>query len=102
MDTPVYKFTQKEGEEALAPVRRSISKTMETTETFTMYDVLTYIAKIRKSIDDKKAEITGLEAMLKAYEDEVALIEGQLGVADLDAEFQKEKAQEVTDAENKA
>ena len=89
---PVYKFVDET--EDITPAERSISKTMEVTETFKMIDVLTYLARMDKSIADKEAELEGLKAMKKAYEEEVMVIEKQLKVMTLDDKYKKKIAVE--------
>jgi L-rhamnose isomerase len=89
---PVYKFVDET--EDITPAERSISKTMEVTETFKMIDVLTYLARMDKSIADKEAELEGLRAMKKAYEEEVMVIEKQLKVMTLDDKYKKKIAVE--------
>ena len=88
--TPKYTFTEVEGSEELSPVQRLISKTMEVTENFTMFDALSYVAKMEKAKVDKNAEIDGLNEMISAYEKEIKIIEDQLGVSELETRFQKE------------
>lgn len=84
------------------PLKKSIAKTMVVTENFNIFDVMQYIAKLRKAIEDKDKEKEGLENMLQAYEDELSLIEKELGVQKLEEEYQKTLAEaqgeEVTDA----
>lgn len=89
---PVYKFVDET--EDITPAERSISKTMEVTETFKMIDVLTYLARMDKSIADKEAELEGLKVMKKAYEEEVMVIEKQLKVMTLDDKYKKKIAVE--------
>lgn len=103
---PKYQFVEAiEGEEEVSPIKRSISKTMEITENFTVFAALEYVAKIDKAIKDKEAEIEGFKIMKKAYEDEFKLIEEELGVQEMEADYQKEvakKNQEETEAALKA
>ena len=95
MTEPKYTFVEiKEGEEAVSPIRRSIAKTMEVTENFNLFDVLTYIGKLKKAAADKQAEIDGIETMIKAYEDELKLIENELSVQSMETDYQKELARE--------
>lgn len=88
---PTYKFKEVEGE-VVAPIKRTIQKTMEVTEEFNIFEALQYRAKLLKAITDKQAEIEGLESMVKAYDEEIAIIEEALGVQDLEVEYQKEIA----------
>lgn len=88
---PTYKFKEVEGE-VVAPIKRTIQKTMEVTEEFNIFDALQYRAKLLKAIADKNAEIDGLNSMVKAYDEEIAIIEEALGVQDLEVEYQKEIA----------
>lgn len=88
---PTYKFKEVEGE-PLTPIKRTIQKTMEVTEEFNIFEALQYRAKLIKAIADKNAEIDGLNTMVKAYDEEIALIEESLGVQDLEVEYQKEIA----------
>ena len=88
---PTYKFKEVEGE-VVTPIKRTIQKTMEVTEEFNVFEALQYRAKIVKAIEDKQAEISGLESMVKAYDEEIALIEDSLGVQDMEVEYQKEVA----------
>jgi len=78
-----------------SPIKKTIAKTMVVTETFNVYDVLTYIAKLKKAIEDKDKEKEGLEAMLKAYEDELEYIESVLGVQKMEEQYQVELAERV-------
>lgn len=100
---PVYKFKEVEGDPG-TPIKRVIQKTMEVTEEFDMFSALQYRAKLIKAIEDKKAEIEGLESMVKAYDEEIELIEESLGVQELEAEYQLEiaKANEVSAKEKQA
>lgn len=91
---PVYSFVEEEGQNELTPIKRKIAKTMEVTETFTVFDAMQYLAKMKKAVEDKKAEISGLETMIEGYEKELKLIERATGVQRLEVEFQKEVAEE--------
>lgn len=95
---PTYKFKEVEGE-VLTPIKRTIQKTMEVTEEFNVFEALQYRAKLIKAIADKNAEIEGLESMVKAYDEEIALIEEALGVQDLEVEYQKEIAAKNEESE---
>lgn len=95
---PVYKFKEVEGE-VLTPIRRTIQKTMEVTEEFNVFEALQYRAKLIKAIADKQAEIDGLQSMVKAYDEEIAIIEKALGVQDLEVEYQKELAEKNAESE---
>lgn len=95
---PTYKFKEVEGE-VLTPIKRTIQKTMEVTEEFNVFEALQYRAKLIKAIADKNAEIEGLESMVKAYDEEIALIEESLGVQDLEVEYQKEIAEKNAESE---
>lgn len=100
---PKYKWTEAvEGEEAVAPIRRQISKTMEVTETFSYYDALAYCMKMEKAVKDKQAEIAGLEAMIKAYRDELEIIEAELKVNEIEKEFQLEVQAKLQEEEKLA
>lgn len=81
---PTYKFVEEEGVSDIAPIKRKIAKTMEVTEMFTYYDALAYCMKMEKRVEDLKAEISGLESMIKAYHDEIEIIEKELGVTEID------------------
>lgn len=95
---PVYKWVEeevKEGEEGeeveeLTPIRRKIAKTMEVTEHFTYYDALEYCMKMEKAVEDKKAEIDSLETMIKAYREEIEMIEKALKVTAMEEEWNLE------------
>jgi hypothetical protein len=78
------------------PLKKKVTKTMEITETFTIFDVMQYIAKLKKGIEDKDAEKQGLVNMLEAYEKELALIEKNLGVMDLQKKWEKEQAETLS------
>lgn len=95
---PTYKFKEVEGE-TLTPIRRTIQKTMEVTEEFNVFEALQYRAKLVKAIADKQAEIDGLNTMVKAYDEEIAIIEEALGVQDLEVEYQKELAEKNAESE---
>jgi hypothetical protein len=85
---PKYQFAPlTEEDKKLPPIQRQVFKTMEITESFTVYSVFQHLAKMEKAIADKQAEIDGLEEMKKAYMAEMAVIEGQLGIHDLEHEF---------------
>lgn len=87
---PKYEFVNEEGESEVQPSKRKINKTMEVTESFTMYDVLAYTMKMEKAIEDKETELEGLKSMLEAYQKEIAFIEKELGVTKMDEKFHKE------------
>lgn len=95
---PTYKFKEVEGE-VVTPIKRTIQKTMEVTEEFNIFDALQYRAKLLKAIADKNAEIDGLQSMVKAYDEEIAIIEEALGVQDLEVEYQKEIASKNEESE---
>lgn len=63
---------------------------MPITESFTYYDALAYVMKMEKARDDKKAEIHGLEEMIKAYRDELEIIEKALNVDEIDKKWNLE------------
>ena len=91
MDEPIkpkYEFAKEDGAEFIAPVKRKINKTMEITESFTYFDCLQYCMRMEKSVKDKQAEIDGLNAMIKAYKDEIELIEQTLSVTEIEEAFQ--------------
>lgn len=79
---PVYAWVEEEGVNDIPPIRRKITKTMEVTESFNYYDTLAYVMKMEKAVADKKAEIDGMESMIKAYKEELELIESKLGVTE--------------------
>lgn len=87
---PKYEFVNEEGDSEVQPSKRKINKTMEVTESFTMYDVLAYTMKMEKAIEDKETELEGLKSMLEAYQKEIAFIEKELGVTKMDEKFHKE------------
>ena len=87
---PKYEWVEEDGAQFIAPVKRKINKTMEITESFTYYDALAYCMKMEKAIEDKRAEIQGLEGMVNAYREELELIEKELGVTKEEEEFQLE------------
>jgi hypothetical protein len=87
---PTYKFVEVEGADDITPVKRQIAKTHEVTETFTYYDALTYKIKLEKAIADKLSEVDGYRVMLKAYEEELALIEDVLHVDEFDRKWNLE------------
>lgn len=97
LNTPKYEFTDPKQEGN--PVMKTISKTMVTTETFTMYDVLKHVAKMRKAIFDKRTEADGLENMLNEYLKEMAIVEETLGIDDLEKEFTKLEAEKAAAGE---
>lgn len=86
---PKYAWTPEDGAEFIAPVKRKINKTMEVTEVFTYFDALQYVMKMEKAVKDKQAEIDGLESVIKAYREEIELIEQELGVTGVEEEFQQ-------------
>lgn len=87
---PKYAFISAETDVETQPSKRKIAKTMEVTELFTYYDALAYCMKIEKAIEDKKAEIVGLEDMASAYRKELELINKVLGVVEEDEIFHNE------------
>lgn len=89
---PTYKFAEVPEGTLIpgSPLKKQIAKTMEITETFTIFDVMQYIAKLKKAIEDKEAEKEGLVAMLKAYEEELSIVEESLNIKELEEKFQKE------------
>lgn len=95
MTEPKYKFANES--EEVTPIKRTIAKTMEVTENFTVYDAIAYVAKMNKAVADKEAEIEGLKSMIKAYEDELQLIENELGVQAMEADYQKKLAEQRGD-----
>lgn len=88
METPKYEFLVEEGSEKLPPVKRKIAKTMTVTENFNYYDTLAYVMKMEKAVKDKEAEISGLNSMIKAYREEIKLIEDTLDINGLEKEYQ--------------
>ncbi len=84
---PKYAFIEEEGVNDITPIRRKIGKTMEVTETFTYYDVIAYVEKMKKAVEDKEAEIAGMKTMIKAYEKEVELIEKMLKVTKIEKDW---------------
>ncbi len=98
---PVYKLEFKDNEKELPPVKRTISKTSQVTETFTYFDVLSYLSKMNKSIKDKEAELEGLREMSKAYQKEVDLIEKKLSLNAFEKRFQLEEFNKIKNEESK-
>lgn len=98
---PKYEFKNEDGAESLSPFKRTIAKTMEITETFTLFDAMTYLARAKKAKADKEAEIAGLDSMIQAYEEEIKLIEDTLNINELEKEFQDEVIRRVEEAESK-
>lgn len=94
---PTYEFKDLEGEADISPIKRTIAKTMLVTETFNVYDAISYIIKMDKAISDKEAEIEGLKNMKEAYEKELKLIERELGVQKEEEEYQKALAEKQVD-----
>jgi hypothetical protein len=88
--TPKYEFAVEDGAELIAPIRRKINKTMEITESFTYYDALAYCMKMEKAVQDKQAEIDGINSMIKAYRDEIEIIEKQLAVTEIEEKWNKD------------
>lgn len=89
-DIPQYEWASEDGSEFIAPVKRKIAKTMRITESFTYFDCLQYCMRMEKAVKDKQAEIDGLNNMIKAYRDEIELIEKELGVVEIEETFQRE------------
>lgn len=98
---PKYILGDLETEKELSPMKKTIFKTMEVTETFTAYDVLKYVASMDKAIADKEGELKGLRDMREAYMKELKLIEKKLGLKNLEKEYIKEQAKEARE-NNKA
>lgn len=90
MKEPKYEFAIEEGIENITPVRRKINKTMEITESFNYYDALAYCMKMEKAVKDKEAEIEGLNAMIEAYRKELVIIERELGIEELEKQYNLE------------
>lgn len=95
---PKYSFQEVEGEE-LPPVRRTIGKTHEITETFTVYDIFKGLAMLEKRIADSKAQTEMFEKQRENYLAEIEVIEEQLGVSNLQDEYQKAMVEEVQKAD---
>jgi len=87
---PKYAWIEAKEGEVVTPIRRQIAKTMEVTELFTYYDALAYVMKMEKAVADKQAEIQGLEAMIKAYRDELEIVEKELSVTELEEKYNLE------------
>ncbi len=99
---PKYKFAPlTEEEKKLPPVQRQVFKTMEITESFTVYSVFQHLAKMDKAIEDKQKEIEGLISMKENYMNEMAVIEKQLGITDLENEFNMIRLKEIQEEEKK-
>lgn len=96
---PKYEYVIEDGIEDITPIKRKIAKTMEITETFTYYDALAYCMKMEKAVEDKKAEIEGLESMIKAYRDEIEIIEKELGVTEMEREWNIELQKKLQEEE---
>lgn len=94
---PTYKFITEEGEETLSPFKRKIGKTMVTTETFTLFEAMQYLAKLKKARDDKRAEAEGFDAMITAYEEEIQMIDSTLSINELEKEFIEMEAARTAD-----
>ena len=91
---PTYKFVEPvEGEEVKTPARRVIAKTSTITEHFDVHSTLEYMARMDKEIGELEAKISGLKTMKEAYQKELDLIENELGVMEMDKDFQKEVAE---------
>ncbi len=97
---PKYVFVEEEGQEDVQPSKRKIAKTMEVTETFTYYDALAYCMKMEKAVADKLAEVEGLNSMIKAYKEEIELIEEALGVTKLDENYHADLQAKLIEEEN--
>lgn len=85
---PVYAFKDFEGESDLPPVKRTIAKTMEVTETFNYFDALAYKMKMEKALKDKEAELEGLNNMIEAYDKELKIIEEKFDINKLEKDYQ--------------
>ena len=101
---PKYKFVEEEGAEDITPIKIKIDMTMEVTERLTYYYALADCMKMEKAVEDKKAEIEGIESMIKAYKEEIELIEEALDVTEEDrvwniALHEKLKAEEAATTE---
>lgn len=98
---PKYSFQEpEEGQDTLAPVRRTIAKTHEITETFTVFDMFKGIAMLDKAINDAKLQVEMLEKRRENYKAEISVIEEQLGVSDLQAEYEKSMIEETQSADS--
>lgn len=87
---PVYTWVEEEGVDEITPSKRKIAKTMEITETFNYYDALSYCMRLEKEIENKKAEIEGLQSMVDAYKEELEIIDKELGVNEFDHKWNVE------------
>jgi len=97
---PTYKFVPLEiGEDEVEPSKRKIAKTMEVTEMFTYYDALKYVMQMEKAIEDKKVEIEGLVSMVKAYRDEIAIVDKQFDVPKMDEVYNLELHRKLKEEE---
>lgn len=99
---PTYEFVVEEGSEDITPVQRKIAKTMKVTETFKYYDALKYVMQLEKAVIDKQDEINGLKSMIKAYRDEIALIDKLLNVDKMDRAWNLEKHRKLKQEEVEA
>lgn len=96
---PTYVWANEEGEDELTPVKRKIAKTMEVTETFNYYDALKYVMQLEKAKEDKLAEIEGLDSMIKAYRDEIEIVEKALNVTEIEKEWNLELHRKLKEEE---
>lgn len=96
---PTYVWADEEGEADLTPVKRKIAKTMEVTETFNYYDALKYVMQLEKAKTDKEAEIEGLNSMIKAYRDEIEIVEKALNVTKVEKEWNLELHRKLKEEE---
>jgi hypothetical protein len=96
LQVPKYEFVEPEADApAVSPIKRQIAKIQETASTFTLYDVYRTIGQLDKLIADKQVEIKGHEDMKELFEAELALIENQLKVTDLENQYKNEVLAEV-------
>lgn len=87
---PKYSWVEEDGVDEVSPSKRKIAKTMEVTETFSYYDALAYCMRMEKEVENKLAEIEGLNSMIKAYRDELEIIDKELNVNEFDKEWNLE------------
>jgi hypothetical protein len=93
---PKYEIVVTEETADKSPIHQQVAKTMEVTEKFTVYEAMSYLGKLKKALADKEAEIKGIESMIEAYETELEIIEGQLGIQKMEEDYQKEFAENIS------
>lgn len=100
IQVPTYEFVEQEADApVVSPVKRIIAKMQETATTFSLYEVYQALAHIDKMIEGAKAEIAAHGKRKELFLAELAIVERDLGVSDMEKQYQAEVIAEIAVAE---